>query len=750
MTTTNFVVKNGITVGTASITASSGNANVGNLGFGSGQITGTGNITTTGNSTAGNLSVSGLSNLGAVGNITITGGSASQFLYTNGSGVLAWGNPTVTAIASGNSNISIPAANGNVNFSAAGNANIFVVTGTGVQVAGNITGGSGNGGNITGANLMSANFFVGNSVTISGNVSGVPNVATVAGNLGLRTVSATYTDTSNAATVANAAIHAIATPTMVGSNAMTYTNLATFYVQSNPTAGTNATVTNSFAMFVGSGNTFFGGNVSIGNTAPTNAFSVTGNAYISGNLSAGNVTGATIINSTGNITTTANVSAGYLLGNGQALTALNASNITSGTLPYAQASGLKSAGQQVISTTSTLTSSNYGTNILLTVSGITVTMPATAPLGTIISMSNLSTGNVTISYTGTGGSDGPVTLGPNQNIMLTSDGGRPTSVWRQLAGSPGFVYGGAGFNSTTFAGLTSTGNITATSGIFYGNGAGLSSITGGNVTGTVATATTAGTVTTAAQPNITSFGSLSSLTVTGNTFLATTSGNVGIGTSSPASRLAVGGNPPAAGAIAGVASSGGTSLALSDNVNSSLYVRHPSAGLATLGTDAGGAIAFASGTTERMRMDSSGNLGIGNTAPTDKLSVTGTINASANITGGNIIATNYTVHSVGTGISAAGTTQATATALTKEFNVVSTVLSGNGVTLPTALAGYRITVFNTSANALNVYPLGNGIINSAAANVAFSLPAGDRLDFLCTTTATAPGGQWYTLNATYG
>lgn len=121
------------------------------------------------------------------------------------------------------------------------------------------------------------------------------------------------------------------------------------------------------------------------------------------------------------------------------------------------------------------------------------------------------------------------------------------------------------------------------------------------------------------------------------------------------------------------------------------------------------------------------------------------------LTSGNITATSFYVHSVGTAISAAGATQGTATAITKDFNVVSTVISGaNGVALPTALAGYRITVFNTSANALNVYPLGNGIINSAAANVAFSLPAGDRLDFLCTAAATAPGGQWYTLNATYG
>ena len=68
--------------------------------------------------------------------------------------------------------------------------------------------------------------------------------------------------------------------------------------------------------------------------------------------------------------------------------------------------------------------------------------------------------------------------------------------------------------------VSATGNITAP--YFIGNGSQLSSLTGANVTGTVANttyavfanaATYAGTVTTAAQPNITSVGTLTSLTV---------------------------------------------------------------------------------------------------------------------------------------------------------------------------------------------------------------------------------------------
>lgn len=80
----------------------------------------------------------------------------------------------------------------------------------------------------------------------------------------------------------------------------------------------------------------------------------------------------------------------------------------------------------------------------------------------------------------------------------------------------------------TLTSLNSSGTITApaftaNTGVFTGNGSGLSAITGANVTGVVASATTAGTVTTAAQPNITSVGTLGALTVSGNANI----GNIG-------------------------------------------------------------------------------------------------------------------------------------------------------------------------------------------------------------------------------
>lgn len=70
-----------------------------------------------------------------------------------------------------------------------------------------------------------------------------------------------------------------------------------------------------------------------------------------------------------------------------------------------------------------------------------------------------------------------------------------------------------------------TGNVTSNGGIFNGNGSGLTSLTGANVTGTVANAsfaTVSGTVNTAAQPNITSVGTLNSLNVFGTANIGNT------------------------------------------------------------------------------------------------------------------------------------------------------------------------------------------------------------------------------------
>jgi hypothetical protein len=100
----------------------------------------------------------------------------AAYFIGNGSQLTGVGN--ATAIVNGNSNVSIPSANGNITMSAVGNANILVVTGTGV-VTSRLTVGAGTGGNVTGANVIGANtgnfsanvtasYFLGNGSQLTG------------------------------------------------------------------------------------------------------------------------------------------------------------------------------------------------------------------------------------------------------------------------------------------------------------------------------------------------------------------------------------------------------------------------------------------------------------------------------------------------------------------------------------------------------------------------------------------------------
>ena len=94
------------------------------------------------NVSSGNITVSGISNLGNVGNVTITGGTSGYVLSTDGAGNLNWvvqsgGGGSGSSISNGNSNVNIPSANGNINLTAVGNT-IMVVTGTGANIAGTL------------------------------------------------------------------------------------------------------------------------------------------------------------------------------------------------------------------------------------------------------------------------------------------------------------------------------------------------------------------------------------------------------------------------------------------------------------------------------------------------------------------------------------------------------------------------------------------------------------------------------------
>jgi hypothetical protein len=75
-----------------------------------------------------------------------------------------------------------------------------------------------------------------------------------------------------------------------------------------------------------------------------------------------------------------------------------------------------------------------------------------------------------------------------------------------------------------------------------------------------------------------------------------------------------------------------------------------------------------------------------------------------------------------TGISAAGTTQGTATALVNADTVVGTVASGSGVVLSsTTTGGDEQSIYNAGANALKIYPPSGATINNLAANAPMLL-----------------------------
>lgn len=88
-----------------------------------------------------------------------------------------------------------------------------------------------------------------------------------------------------------------------------------------------------------------------------------------------------------------------------------------------------------------------------------------------------------------------------------------------------------------------------------------------------------------------------------------------------------------------------------------------------------------------------------------------------------------------TAISAAGTTQGTATELSAADSEVTTVASGAGVVLSSKLApGDTQSVFNAGANALKVYPTSGMKINSLSANAPMLLATNTGCIFKCIST----------------
>lgn len=252
-----------------------------------------------------------------------------------------------------------------------------------------------------------------------------------------------------------------------------------------------------------------------------NSANIAGNLEITSNLSASNVSAssnvtAPNITATGNLYTSNNIEVSKdarVTGNANITANLNVVGNINGSNIVAQNSVINS----------NLTANNISTGYFANVGGnLNVSGNANISGNTAISGSLNLTGNAFANYltlTNT------ANIGANINVTGNSRVSGNSTVTGNLA-----VNG----NITANGQLTIVGNISGA--YFNGNGSSLSSITGENVTGTVAnaayainanfantsinatsaqTATRASTVTSNAQPNITSVGTLNSLSVSG-------------------------------------------------------------------------------------------------------------------------------------------------------------------------------------------------------------------------------------------
>ena len=181
-------------ISTAGALSVTGNANVGNLGAATGVFTTAVNTV--------DITSNGIANLGTIANVKISGGTTGQIIQTDGAGNLSFVAISTSSISNGTSNVSIPAANGNVNISVGGQANRLIVTSTGANITGtaNITGQLVVGGDTTLANttvngtILSGNIFA-NTSTIQGNIVAARDLLTAG--TGIAKITGTIANTTS-------------------------------------------------------------------------------------------------------------------------------------------------------------------------------------------------------------------------------------------------------------------------------------------------------------------------------------------------------------------------------------------------------------------------------------------------------------------------------------------------------------------------------------------------------------------------
>jgi hypothetical protein len=573
-------------------------------------------------------SAGGLISLGDVANVRIDGaGGIGYVLQTDGQGNLSWtpkttvrttiiglsaATPIVMTVdantpytnatqvtISGATGAGNSIVNGSsfyvkvaTNFPTTGNVSLYsdasltvAVAGTGIVYTANsgiavsAISGSGSGG-AGGANT-SIQYNNGGVITGSANITFdfANNLLTVNGNANVGNLNATGVVTatrliSNIAT--GTAPLSVTSTTVVPNLYVARANVSDYGVVTTQTTGT-------FYPVLASGSTTanyaHASNANLSFNAATGALSAT---LLTGTIttaaqpnitSVGTLTSLGVNGTTTGVAFTANT--GVFTGNGNGLSSLQGANFTGtinstvlgnsthyiGTTSIAlNRSSLAQSLTGITSidgyaaTVSSATQSNItsvGTLTSLGVNGTTTGVAFTANTGVFTGngngLSSLQGANFTGTINSTVLGNSTLYLGTTDIALNRSSLAQSLTGITSIDGYAATVSTAAQPNITSVGTLTSLGvngtttgvAFTANTGVFTGNGSGLSAIVGANVSGTVANATysvsagTSGTVTIAAQPNITSVGTLSSLTTTiittgANTTAGTITGNWGL------------------------------------------------------------------------------------------------------------------------------------------------------------------------------------------------------------------------------
>jgi hypothetical protein len=441
--------------------------------------------------------------LGNVANVKIGGGAIGYVLETDGQGNLSWTSKgTLRANILGITPDS-------------GNANIILVT-----VANTTPYTNGTAITISGANGVSNTVVNGNTFYVK-----VASDFATSGNVRL------YTDVSLTTAATSTNISYTNSP-----NALAITSLGS----SGAAAAGGSNTTIQF-----NNNNILDGDADFTYNFTTNLLTLNGNANVANLNSSGVVTAANIVSNIATGTAPLTVTSTTRVGN----LSVAYSNVSDFGVTTAQTTGTffpvfvngSSTANRALAANANLGFNAATGNLSATILNSNTSIAAgttIVAIGNVTGSNILTAGNVTASRLISNVATGTAPL------VVSST----TQVANLNVATAGTVTTAAQPNITSVGTLTSLGvngtvtavAVTANTGIFTGNGSGLTALTGANVTGTVANATyavNAGTVTTAAQPNITSVStSFTSLTfanaqtISGNNMTLTTGANTNAGT----------------------------------------------------------------------------------------------------------------------------------------------------------------------------------------------------------------------------